>query len=402
MTDAQLETLTRGCVEVIREGDLRERLLKKKRLVIKAGFDPTAPDLHLGHTVLLQKMKQFQDLGHDVVFLIGDFTGRIGDPTGKSETRKMLTDAEVEANAKTYREQVFKILDPKKTRIVFNSEWLNPLKPADFIRLTSSYTVARMLERDDFHKRFKAEQPISIHEFLYPLIQGYDSVVLKSDVELGGTDQKFNLIVGRELQKHYGVAPQIVMTLPLLVGTDGVNKMSKSLGNFIGLTEPPREIYGKVLSISDDLMWNYYELLSDLALDQIRDLREQVKSSQLHPKSVKMRLAWELTARFHDKAAADDAQAEFERVFSGGGVPDHIDEVSLAAESGGLLLVKVLSQSKLVASNSEAKRMISQHAVECDGEKVADDAMVLAPGQTYLLRVGKKRFLKVKIVSSGA
>jgi len=404
--DEQIEIIKRGAVELIRQSDLKDRLKKKKKLRIKAGFDPTAPDLHLGHTVLIQKLKQFQDLGHEVLFLIGDFTARIGDPTGKSETRKMLTDKEIKVNAKTYQDQIFHILDRKKTKVVFNSEWLDSFSAADLIHLTSHYNVARMLERDDFEKRYQNQQRISVHEFLYPLIQGYDSVALKADVELGGTDQKFNLLVGREIQRHYGQEPQIVLTMPLLVGSDGVQKMSKSLGNAVGLTDSPGDIYGKILAISDDLMWNYFELLSDLPMAEVLQLKNDVKKSKINPKFVKMRLAWELTARYHGEKKADHAQEEFERVFSKKGLPEEIELVHLegseTAGSGrqkGLRILNVMKLAELTKSNSEGRRLIRQNAVELDGVRVNEDEVFLKEGKTYLLKVGKRRFRRICITS---
>ncbi|GAB6192819.1 tyrosine--tRNA ligase [Desulfocastanea catecholica] len=396
--EEQLELIERGAVDCISREELIKKLKKSEKtgipLKIKAGFDPTAPDLHLGHTVLLQKLKHFQDLGHDIYFLIGDFTGMIGDPTGKSETRKALTVEEVAENAESYKEQVFKILDPKKTRVVFNSAWLGKLTSIDMIKLASQLTVARMLERDDFHNRFTSGKPISIHEFLYPLIQGYDSVALEADVELGGTDQLFNLLMGRDLQRSHNQEPQVVLTMPLLEGLDGINKMSKSLGNYIGITESADNIYGKVLSVSDDLMFRYFSLLSDLSNAQIADLRNKVESNLLHPKEVKKQLARELTARFHGLFAAEAAEENFEKVFQQGGVPDDIPEVRCTATEP-IALPQLLVDAGLVKSTSEARRMIQQSAVSINGEKVGDVTALVTPLGEILVKVGKRRFCKV-------
>lgn len=389
----QLEQIRRGSVEIINEEELIGKLRKGVPLRVKAGFDPTAPDLHLGHTVLIQKLKHFQDLGHQVIFLIGDFTGMIGDPSGKSETRKKLTRDEVLRNAETYKRQIFKILDPERTEIAFNSTWLDKFSAADFIELCSRYTVARMLERDDFEKRFKGNQPIAIHEFLYPLVQGYDSVALKADVELGGTDQKFNLLMGRHLQREHGQASQIVLTVPILEGLDGVQKMSKSLGNYIGIDEAPADVFGKVMSVSDELMWRYYELLSDRTLDQIRSLREQVESGALHPKTVKEDLAEEITRRFHGEQAAQAAREGFNAVFARQGVPEDIEVFTTAA---GALLVDVLSESGVCSSKGDARRMCKQNAVTVDGRKEDDASFAFASGE-YVLKIGKKRFLKLVV-----
>lgn len=389
----QLEQIRRGSVEIINEEELIGKLRKGVPLRVKAGFDPTAPDLHLGHTVLIQKLKHFQDLGHHVIFLIGDFTGMIGDPSGKSETRKKLTREEVLRNAETYKRQIFKILDPERTEIAFNSTWLDKFSAADFVELCSRYTVARMLERDDFEKRFKGNQPIAIHEFLYPLVQGYDSVALKADVELGGTDQKFNLLMGRHLQREHGQAPQIVLTVPILEGLDGVQKMSKSLGNYIGIDEAPADVFGKVMSISDDLMWRYYELLSDQTLDRIRTLREQVESGALHPKTAKEDLAEEITRRFHGASAAQAAREGFNAVFAKQGVPEDI-EVFHAAP--GAMLVDVLSESGACSSKGDARRMCKQNAVTVDGRKEDDASFAFSAGE-YVLKIGKKRFLKLVV-----
>lgn len=396
--EEQLELIERGAVECISREELIKKLKKSEEtgvpLKIKAGFDPTAPDLHLGHTVLLQKLKHFQDLGHEIYFLIGDFTGMIGDPTGKSETRKALTVEEVAENAESYKEQVFKILDPEKTRVVFNSAWLGKLTSIDMIKLASQLTVARMLERDDFHNRFTSGKPISIHEFLYPLIQGYDSVALKADVELGGTDQLFNLLMGRDLQRSHNQEPQVVLTMPLLEGLDGINKMSKSLGNYIGITESADNIYGKVLSVSDDLMFRYFSLLSDLSNAEIADLKSRVETNLLHPKEVKKQLARELTARFHGLVAAEAAEENFEKVFQKGGVPDDIPEVRCTAAEP-IALPQLLVDAELVKSTSEARRMIQQSAVSINGEKVGDVTALVNPLGEILVKVGKRRFCKV-------
>ncbi len=395
MTEAaveyQLAQIRRGAVEIIDERELADKLRSGRPLRVKAGFDPTAPDLHLGHTVLLQKLKHFQDLGHTVIFLIGDFTGMIGDPTGKSETRRALTREEVLANAETYKRQVFKILDPARTEVAFNSTWMDQMGAADFVRLCSHYTVARMLERDDFHKRFVGEQPISIHEFLYPLAQGYDSVALRADVELGGTDQKFNLLMGRYLQREYGQAPQTILTMPLLEGLDGVQKMSKSLGNYVGIDEPPAAMFGKLMSISDGLMWRYYELLSDRSLEAVAALRSAVEAGEVHPKTAKEELAEEIVARFHGRQAAEAAREEFSAVFGGGAVPADIPEYQVAS---GAVLADVLAASGVCASKAEAKRLCKQHAVAIDGRREEDFGFVFPPG-SFVLKVGKKRFLKV-------
>jgi tyrosyl-tRNA synthetase len=397
MTDAseQLKLLKRGVVELIQEYELVGKLKRGKPLRVKAGFDPTAPDLHLGHTVLLQKLKQFQDLGHQVVFLIGDFTAMIGDPSGRSETRPALSEEEIRRNVKTYQDQVFKVLDPKKTEIAFNSAWISKMSPKDMLRLASRHTVARMLERDDFEKRYEKGESIAIHEFLYPLLQGYDSVALKSDVELGGTDQKFNLLVGRELQRQDGQEPQVVMTLPLLIGTDGVQKMSKSYGNYIGIQEPPSEIFGKVMSITDDLMWSYYELLSDKDTASLRSLKEAVSAGREHPKEVKKRLAQELTGRFHGKAAAESAAVEFENIFKNKGVPDQIETFQIKGRDGGQALVDILFEAKIVPSKSEARRLIKQGGVAVDEKKINEIDHMLSNKGEYLVRAGKRKFLKV-------
>ncbi|MRR57127.1 MAG: tyrosine--tRNA ligase [Deltaproteobacteria bacterium] len=397
----QLEILKRGAVEVLLEKELQEKLEKSEKtgvpLRVKAGFDPTAPDLHLGHTVLLHKLRQFQQLGHEVFFLIGDFTGMIGDPTGKSETRKALTREDVLRNAETYKEQVFKVLDPEKTRVVFNSEWLSPLQASDLIALAAKYTVARMLEREDFSNRFSNQMPISIHEFLYPLIQGYDSVALKADIELGGTDQKFNLLVGRELQREWGQTPQTVITMPLLEGLDGVNKMSKSLGNYIGINDPPDEIFGKLMSVSDELMIRYYELISDTSLADLARLKEGMKSGSVHPMDAKKALGRELVARYHGMAAAEAAEETFIRRFRDNQIPDELDDVVLSAGSGTMLLCKVLSEAGLVKSNSEGRRSILQGGVKVDSVRISDENHELASGTAYVIQVGKRRFSRVTL-----
>jgi tyrosyl-tRNA synthetase len=396
--DEQIRLIERGIVDCISREELVKKLEKSAAtgvpLRVKAGFDPTAPDLHLGHTVLLQKLKHFQDLGHEVYFLIGDFTGMIGDPTGKSETRKALTREDVVRNAESYKEQVFKILDPDKTRVVFNSQWLAELDSFAMIRLASELTVARMLEREDFKVRFREGTPISIHEFLYPLIQGYDSVALQADVEIGGTDQLFNLLMGRDLQRSRKQEPQVVLTLPLLEGLDGVNKMSKSLGNYIGITESANDIYGKILSISDQLMFRYYDLLSDLGAEQIAQLKQEMEAGALHPKEIKKRLARELTARFHSVEAAMLAEQNFEKVFQKGGLPDDIQVVEMTA-SEDIWLPQLLVDVELVKSTSDGRRMIKQNAVSLDGERVMDVNAVVKPQGEVLVKVGKLRYCKV-------
>lgn len=391
----QMEIIRRGAVEILVETELEERLKEGRPLRIKAGFDPTAPDLHLGHTVLIQKLKQFQDLGHEVCFLIGDFTGMIGDPTGKNETRKPLTQEQVLENAKTYQEQIFKILDPAKTRVVFNSEWMGKMSAAELIGLAGKYTVARMLERDDFHKRYNSQQPIAIHEFLYPMVQGYDSVALRADVELGGTDQKFNLLVGRELQKQDGQKPQSILTMPLLEGLDGVNKMSKSLNNYIGINEPAKEIYGKVMSISDELMIRYYELLSDVDLAGLQQIKDGVTGVEggAHPMQSKKSLALELTARFHGAEVAAAAAEEFVRQFKQKQLPDEIPLVKVASEAP-VWICRLMVEANMVKSNGEARRMVKQGAVSLDGEKVADADLEVALDAERTVQVGKRRFAR--------
>jgi tyrosyl-tRNA synthetase len=394
--DEQLPELERGAQEVLLAADLTRKLRRGVPLRIKAGFDPTAPDLHLGHTVLLNKMRQFQQFGHEVIFLIGDFTGLIGDPTGRNQTRPPLTAEEVQANARTYEQQVFKILDPQRTRVEFNSRWLSNLSAADFVRLTAQYTVARMLERDDFAKRYKSGQPIAIHEFLYPLAQGYDSVALRADVELGGTDQKFNLLVGRQLQSAYGQEPQVVLTVPLLEGTDGINKMSKSLGNYIGIAEPPADMFGKVMSISDALMWRYYELLSFRPLSQVAALRQAVAAGR-NPRDVKLELAQELVARFHGAAAGEQAQREFLLRVSERAVPANLAPQVLSVPADGIRLPNLLKAAGFVASTSEATRKIGEGAVRIDGERVTDRGLMLKAGADVVLQLGSKRFARIKL-----
>lgn len=392
----QFDELMRGTAECIVEQELKEQLKAGKRLRVKAGFDPTAPDLHLGHTVLLNKMRQFQQFGHEVIFLIGDFTGMIGDPTGKSVTRPPLTREDVAENAKTYQEQVFKILDPEKTTIMFNSAWMNQMSSVDVIKLAAQYTVARMLERDDFSKRYQNNQPIAMHELLYPLVQGYDSVAMKCDIELGGTDQKFNLLVGRELQKSYGQKPQMVMTMPLMEGLDGVKKMSKSLGNYIGINEAPNDMFGKVMSVSDELMWRWFELISFRPLTEIAQLKREMQEGR-NPRDIKFELAKEIIARFHSNQAAEQAQAEFVARFSQGALPEDLEELSVSANGGELPIANLLKEANLVASTSEALRMIRQGAVKIDGEKVEDDKLKIAAGTSAVFQVGKRRVAKVTV-----
>ncbi len=395
--DKAFAEIKRGAEEILLEDELVERLKSGKKLKIKAGFDPTAPDLHLGHTVLINKLKTFQDLGHEVIFLIGDFTGMIGDPTGKNVTRKPLTREDVLANAETYKEQVFKILDPAKTTVAFNSQWMEKLGTAGMIKLAARQTVARMLERDDFKKRYANGQSIAIHEFLYPLVQGWDSVALEADVELGGTDQRFNLLMGRELQKDEGQKPQTVLMMPLLEGTDGVQKMSKSLGNYIGITDAPNDMFGKMMSISDDLMWRYYELLSALSIEQIEALKVDVANGT-NPRDIKIQLAKEIIARFHSEEAAQQAHDDFTQRFSKNALPDDIEELSLSIEEQEVMITALLKDAGLVASTSEAIRMIKQGAVKIDGEtKVTDSKQMIAKGTTAVYQVGKRRFAKVTL-----
>jgi tyrosyl-tRNA synthetase len=391
-----LEIIGRGADEIIQQEELLNKLKKGKPLRIKTGFDPTAPDLHLGHTVLINKMRHFQDLGHHVMFLIGDFTGLIGDPTGKNITRKALSKEEIAENAKTYQEQIFKILDPEKTEVCFNSSWGEALGAAGMIKLAAKYTVARMLERDDFKKRYANQQPISIHEFLYPLMQGYDSVAMKADVELGGTDQKFNLLVGRELQKEEGQESQVILTMPILEGLGGVEKMSKSLDNYVGIDEPAAEMYGKLMSISDELMWRYFELLSFRPLPDIEQLKQSVAQGE-NPRDIKMQLAHEIVTRFHDKDQGDKAQGEFINRFRHGAIPDDMPDIDLQSEDGKLSLALVLKQSGLTPSTSEAYRMIAQGAVRIDGERVSERDIELELGSTCVMQVGKRKFARVSI-----
>ncbi len=396
-TKQALAVIKRGCDELLIEEELEQKLKTGKPLRVKAGFDPTAPDLHLGHFVLLNKLRQLQDLGHHALFLIGDFTGMIGDPSGKNITRPPLSREEIAENAQTYSEQVFKILKREQTEVVFNSSWMDKLKAADIIRLAATYTVARMLERDDFAKRYKGNQAIAIHEFLYPLVQGYDSVALKSDLELGGTDQKFNLLIGRELQKHFGQSPQCILTLPLLEGLDGVNKMSKSLGNYVGINDPPQEIFGKLMSVSDTLMWRYIELLSFEPLETVAHWKKEVQEGR-NPRDIKVTLAQEIVARFHGKKAAHDALSDFEARFKQGVLPDEIPEKTLQGGKAGLPIAQILKQAGLTGSTSEAMRMIEQGGVKLNGEKVADKLLNLKKGETAVLQVGKRKFARVVIV----
>jgi tyrosyl-tRNA synthetase len=393
-----INDLLRGSEELLTRSEFLKKLDENRPLRIKAGFDPTAPDLHLGHTVLINKLKQFQDYGHEILFLIGDFTGMIGDPTGKNITRKPLSLEEVKANAVTYQEQIFKILDPEKTTIVFNSTWMNAMSPSDMIQLAAKHTVARMLERDDFSKRYKSGQPIAIHEFLYPLIQGYDSVVMKADVELGGTDQKFNLLVGRQLQEVYGQTPQVVMTMPILEGLDGVQKMSKSLNNYIGIADNPNDMFGKIMSISDDLMWRYFELLSFEKMETIKANREKCASGQENPRNVKFELAKEIVSRFHGGGAAGDRALEnFISRFQQGQIPEEMTEIVLNCPEQGYLIANLLKDAGLIESSSEAIRMIKQGAVKIDGEKVADQKLNLSKNTSHVYQVGKRKFAKVSL-----
>jgi tyrosyl-tRNA synthetase len=397
---AVLEQIARGAEEIIKREDLEARLKLGRPLRVKAGFDPTAPDLHLGHTVLLNKMRQFQDLGHQVIFLIGDFTGMIGDPSGKNVTRKALTREDVRANAETYAAQVYKVLDREKTELRFNSEWFERMDAADMIRLAARHTVARMLERDDFEKRYKGGQPIAIHEFLYPLVQGYDSVALKADVELGGTDQKFNLLVGRQLQEESGQPPQIVLTMPLLEGTDGINKMSKSLGNYIGINEAPNEIFGKIMRLSDGMMWRYFELLSfEKSLADLGRMREAVAAGK-NPRDFKMELAAELTARFHDKAAAQAAITHWHDVVQGGGVPQDVPITDIAVAVEGIRIGALLKAAGLAPSTSEALRKLNERAVRVDGSVVTERELTLTAGAEHLLQLGKRGFARVRLVKA--
>ena len=394
--DEALSIIHRGAQEVLTEEELIQKLKRNKPLRVKAGFDPTAPDLHLGHTVLINKLRQFQEIGHEVMFLIGDFTGMIGDPTGKNVTRKPLTRDEIIENAKTYEEQIFKILDPEKTLVMFNSSWMGEMNAAGLIELAAQQTVARMLERDDFSKRYASGQPIAIHEFLYPLVQGYDSVAMKADVELGGTDQKFNLLVGRDLQKHFGQEPQIVLTMPILEGLDGVQKMSKSLGNYIGISDEPGEMFGKLMSISDTLMWRYFELLSFRSMEEIAGLRREVDEG-LNPRDAKIHLAKEITARFHGSTAADSAYNDFVARFRHGEIPEDIQEITVQSNAGELPIANLLKEAGLTASTSESLRMIKQGAVRIDGERLEDRNLSASAGSTHIYQVGKRRFARVTV-----
>lgn len=389
-----LQQIRRGAEEILVEAELEQRLKENRPLRVKAGFDPTAPDLHLGHTVLLNKLRQFQELGHEALFLIGDFTGMIGDPTGKNVTRKPLTRDEVLDNARTYESQIFKILDPEKTLVVFNSSWMNEMDAADLIQLAARHTVARMLERDDFSKRYGSGQPIAIHEFIYPLVQGYDSVALKADVELGGTDQKFNLLVGRQLQEAYGQKPQVVLTMPILEGLDGVQKMSKSLGNYIGINEAPDEMFGKLMSISDELMWRYFELLSFRSIAEVEALKKSMQEGR-NPRDIKFELGRELVARFHSQSDADRARENFIARFQKGALPDDIPEVQLQAGGDGMPIANVLKEAALTPSTSDALRMVRQGAVRIDGEKISDTRLRLEAGARCVIQVGKRRFARV-------
>ncbi|MBF0124866.1 MAG: tyrosine--tRNA ligase [Magnetococcales bacterium] len=401
----QMQIIRRGAAKIVSEEELERKLHRSyhsgQPLRIKAGFDPTAPDLHLGHVVLLQKLRQFQQLGHQIYFLIGDFTALIGDPTGKNETRKPLTAEQIAINAATYQEQVFRILDPLATQVVFNSSWMNLLSAVDLIQLAAKHTVARMMERDDFSKRYQEGRPIAVHEFLYPLIQGYDSVALKADVELGGTDQTFNLLVGREMQREYNQEPQCVLTMPILEGTDGVQKMSKSLKNYIGIQESPKDIFGKVMSVSDALMWRFYELLSNRSSEELMTMRADVAGGRQHPMAVKKSLAWELTCRFHDDDAATTAQQQFETLFENRSLPEEIPEVEVVADAGGgsIGLALVLRKVGVASSNSEGMRLIRQGAVLLDQVRVSDERMTLVAGKRYLLQSGRRWFSYVKVVS---
>jgi tyrosyl-tRNA synthetase len=392
------DIIRRGTEDILVASELVERMQRAGPLRVKAGFDPTAPDLHLGHTVLINKLRQFQDLGHHVMFLIGDFTGMIGDPTGKNVTRKALTRRDIESNARTYEEQIFKILDPERTEICFNSTWWGKMDAAGLIGLAAQHTVARMLEREDFAKRYRGAQPIAIHEFLYPLVQGYDSVAMRADVELGGTDQKFNLLVGRQLQQHFGQSPQVVITVPILEGLDGVQKMSKSLGNYIGINDPPDEMFGKIMSISDELMWRYYELLSlDTSLKTLAGLRASAAAGTLNPRDAKERLGREIVARFHDVAAAQRAVDAFRSRFQRGEIPGDLELVTMPCAPGGVPIANLLRNCGLTASTSDAVRMVQQGAVRLDGERVEDPRLLIAPGREVVLQVGKRRVARIQL-----
>ncbi len=400
--EEQLKELKKGTVDFVNDAELLKKLKysyeKKKPLRIKAGFDPSRPDLHLGHAVLINKMKQFQDLGHQAVFLIGDFTAMIGDPTGKNETRPALTEEEVKENAKTYAKQVFKILDPKKTEVTYNNNWFGSFTGADFIKLSGNYTVARMLERDDFQKRFSNNDSICLHEFLYPLVQGYDSVALKADVELGGTDQLFNLLIGRDIQKSYGVAPQCVITVPILEGLDGVNKMSKSLDNYIALEDTPKDMFGKTMKLSDELMLKFYELLTDKTVEEVKELKSAIESGAMHPREAKVSLAKFFVARFHDSDAAENAEGEFNRIFKNKGLPDEIPEHDFAAQEP-MWVCHLMVKTKLAKSSSEARRLIQGSAVELKGEKIKDPQLKidLIAGSEFIMKAGKKKFAKIRV-----
>lgn len=395
--ESQLNEIRRGADDIIPEEELRSRLGEGRVLRVKAGFDPTAPDLHLGHTVLINKMRQFQELGHEVIFLIGDFTGMIGDPSGRSATRPALTPQDVSRNAETYASQIFRILDPARTRIEFNSRWMGKMSAADLIGLAARHTVARMLERDDFHKRYQGGKPIAVHEFLYPLVQGYDSVALQADVELGGTDQKFNLLVGRQLQQSFGQQPQVVITMPLLEGLDGINKMSKSLGNYVGITDQPEEMFGKLMSVSDELMWRYYDLLSFRPAAEISRLHDEIAGGA-NPRDIKMTLALELVGRFHDSAAAQAAQAAFVRRFANREIPEDLATVTVHARDGRLGVAHILREAQLVTSTTEALRMIRQGAVRIDGERVEDGRREIPTGSSHVFQVGKRRIARINVI----
>ena len=397
-TKEAIELITRGTEEILVEEELKKKLDSGKKLNVKAGFDPTAPDLHLGHTVLINKLRQFQTLGHNIIFLIGDYTGMIGDPSGKSATRPPLSAEEIKENSKTYEKQIFKILDPDLTTVAFNSSWMNKMNAADLIRLASHHTVARMLERDDFDKRYKSNQAISIHEFLYPLIQGYDSVALDADVELGGTDQKFNLLVGRQLQELHAKSPQVVITMPILEGLDGSQKMSKSLGNYIGVDEPAKEMFGKIMSISDNLMWRYFELLSFKNLEEIEQFKKQVETGT-NPRDIKFELAQEIITRFHDLKSAQDAKNDFVKRFSDNAIPDVIDDIEIKVSNKGIVFANLLKETQLVSSTSDAHRMIKQAAVKIDGKRVDDGKQILEAGFSAVIQVGKRKFIRVKLTA---
>ena len=390
---AVMQQLLRGAEEIIPQAELEAKLLTGKPLEVKAGFDPTAPDLHLGHTVLINKLRQFQKLGHKVSFLIGDFTGLIGDPTGKSATRPALTEAEIQQNAVTYQDQVFKILDPELTRVRFNSEWMSKMTSADMIRLAAQHTVARMLERDDFHKRYTSQQPIAIHEFLYPLVQGYDSVAMDTDIELGGTDQKFNLLVGREMQKAYGKPQQAILTVPILEGLDGVQKMSKSLGNYIGITDAPNDMFGKLMSVSDELMWRYFELLSFRPLSEITAFQQQITEG-VNPRDIKFLLCEEIITRFHNAAAADSAKQDFIQRFQKNAIPDDMPEIAIALGEG-MLIGNLTKEAQLCSSSSEGGRMVKQGAVKINGDKLEDPRMLIVESEPFVLQVGKRKFARI-------